>query len=226
MEKHTHSQTALAFVLQYLHSVMPTQTTTLVDSMRKNPSCIASWYKYIANRASNYRSHYRMHNSFVSSFPHGKIIRILPDDDNGDDDGTDDECISPITLPNKLGATAGAAQSVAHNHTATAYNHTAANTEVAYNHTAANTEVAYNHAATATATAANTEVAYNHTTAIDADMEIAYNHTATATASDVDDLFSDPEVMDHVMGFTYAGSVSQSVTKTLPNTVYYTIRKQ
>jgi hypothetical protein len=46
-----------------------------------------------------------MHNSFVSSFPHGEIIRILADDDNGDDDSTDDECISPITLPKKFGAT-------------------------------------------------------------------------------------------------------------------------
>ena len=61
-----------------------------------------------------------IHNTFIASFPQPKSLRI---DDDGDD--TDDECISPYTLP-----TAATHADTAATHAATAATH--ADTELAY----------------------------------------------------------------------------------------------
>ena len=90
-----HHHTALAFVLHFLHSLMPDQTSTLVTAMKQNPSYLLKWYNYMSCRGNNSTYHKDIHNSFIALFPQPKTIRI---DDNGDD--TDDECSSPYTLPN------------------------------------------------------------------------------------------------------------------------------
>jgi hypothetical protein len=83
-----------------------------------------------------------IHNTFIASFPHPKSLRI---DDDGDD--TDDECISPYTLP-----TAATHADIAATHADTAATH--ADTATTHSDTAA--------------THADTEIAYMSTNAEDA----------------------------------------------------------
>ena len=91
---YVHDKTALAFVIHYLNSVLPEKTSSLVDEMRSNPANLLNWYKFIGSRLNCVKSHMDIHNDLVSSFTErGTRRRIWGDDD------TDDECISPDTIP-------------------------------------------------------------------------------------------------------------------------------
>ena len=89
-----HTSTALAFVLHYLNSVLPEKTASLVDEMRSNPANLLNWYKYLGSRLNCVKSHMDIHNDLVSSFTQKGIRRRIW----GDAD-TDDECVSPDTIP-------------------------------------------------------------------------------------------------------------------------------
>ena len=90
------------------------------------------WYNYITQRASNSKFYFDIHNGFIFSFPQPDSVRIRADDD-GDD--TDDECISPFTLPSNTNYSIASAT---YNHTATTATH--ADAEVAYTHADTNTD--------------------------------------------------------------------------------------
>ena len=87
-----HNSSALAFVLHYLHSELPEKTTSLIDDMWSDPSCLMNWYKYLSSKVNCVESHMDIHNKFILSFMQEER-RISGDAD------TDDECVSPDTIP-------------------------------------------------------------------------------------------------------------------------------
>ena len=89
-----HTRTALAFVIHYLNSVLPEKTASLLDEMRANPANLLNWYKYLGSRLNCAKSHMDMHNDLVLSFSDIVVRRRIW----GDAD-TDDECVSPDTIP-------------------------------------------------------------------------------------------------------------------------------